>query len=578
MVLIEAMVALVVMAAGILGIAKLNTFFIEVSGQAKSRTQAVQLAEGKLEELRSLMVRSQFEAIAGDCDSVYGMSASDVQSTAFERCWTITPETITEDDDHAEISVLVSWTDRMNIEQAVDVRSVVAWDDPGKAVALVKPGEGVGSHAETPTGRARLGDGTRTVDNTVTPNADGLRQQQDTDNIWRLVDSNGNVLLTATREDERFSEIAGNVYIDQNNLSSLNNEDVYIVISDASFCSMTPEKNPVTPTPPPYYQSPSTVYRTFSYRCYVGANWFGNIGVIRTDSANTNDRVCLGDPAVTAVATDVKSDNRHPALGTSRMYRGYVSAGAFFKSTGIGVQSSDTSDYTAALYDGHDFLLTRITGNPVDADCSAKLRLYDNVSPTYVPFSTEADNPRNHRKLDPADSGSLAPTETAYLQGNSVDVVLGNPGKFFCFTTTCPDPLPNAAAPEITINITGTVTRNPTTGSGKPTIESMTTNSGGSCTPLPSWSGSAAVSDVYTCSFTGAGFTGGSWSGAITVTTGSDNFVCQTATSGTASPLPAAPSTATATTYTFNFTGQSISAGNSTFNFAIGGTAANCVP
>ncbi|KON79980.2 hypothetical protein PA01_16230 [Azoarcus sp. PA01] len=571
MVLIEAMVALVVMAAGVLGIAKLNTFFIEVSGQAKARTQAVQLAEGKLEELRSLMVRSQFDAIAGECDSVYGMSASDVQSTAFERCWTTTPDPITEDDDHAEITVLVSWTDRMNVEQVVDVRSIVAWDDPGKAVALVKPGEGAGSHAETPTGRAQIpGNTVPPITSGFTPTVDGLRLKQ-IDDKWHLADSTGKVVLVATRDDEQFSQIAGNVYIDQNNLSSLTNEVVYVVISDASFCSMTPAKNPASPSALTNYDT-GTIYKYFSYRCYVGANWFGNIGVVRTDSANTNDRVCLGDPAVTAVASTVKSDNRHPTLGSSRMYRGYVSAGAFYKSTGIGVQSSDTNDYTEAVYDGHDFLLTRITGNPVDSDCSAKLRLYDNTSP-YQPFSTDAVT---HTGFQP-DSDTLDATETAYLYGGSDTVVLGNPGKLFCFTTTCPDPLPNAATPEITISITGRVTRSPTTGSGKPTTVSMSTNSGGNCTP-PSWSGNDAESSLYTCSFTGAGFTGSSWSGAITVTTGSGNFVCQTATTGTASPLPAAPSTATATTYTFNFTDQSISAGSSTFNFGIGETADHCVP
>lgn len=566
MVLIEAMVALVVMAAGILGIAKLNTFFIEVSGQAKSRTQAVQLAEGKLEELRSLMVRSQFEAIAGDCDSVYGMSASDVQSTAFERCWTITPETITEDDDHAEISVLVSWTDRMNIEQVVDVRSVVAWDDPGKAVALIKPGEGVGNHAETPTGRAKIPANTvPPITSGFTPTVDGLRLKQ-IDGKWHLADSTGKVVLVATRDDEQFSQIAGNVYIDQNNLSSLTNEVVYVVISDASFCSMTPAKNPASPSAPTNYDT-GTIYKYFSYRCYVGANWFGNIGVVRTDSANTNDRVCLGDPAVTAVASDVKSDNRHPALGTSRMYRGYVSAGTFYKSRGIGVQSSDTNDYTEAVYDGHDFLLTRITGNPTDADCSAKLRLYDNTNP-YDPFSTDAVT---HTGFQP-DSDTLDATETAYLYGDGDTVVLGNPGKFFCFTPTCPDPLPNAAAPQIIINVTGTVTRSPASGSGKPTLASMETNSG-SCTIS---GGNGNNPFTYTCSFTGLGFTGGAWSGTIVATTSTGEYICPTGTSGSALPLPSAPTSATQNTFTFNFTNQSVDAGNSTFNFKIGTTAGDC--
>lgn len=578
MVLIEAMVALVVLAIGVLGIAKLNSYFIEVSGQSKARAQAVQLAETKLAELRSLMVKTQFddEIVAGS-DTAYGYSADGVQATAFQRSWT----TAASGAEGKEITVNVSWVDRFNKNQQVSVNSVVAWNDPAKAVALIEGTAGAGSHAKTPTGRAKLGEGTMTVDAGITPNSDGLRQQQGDDGKWRLVRADGVVLLTATEEDERFSEIAGNVYIDQASLSSISNNAVYIVISDASFCSMTPAKT-TAPTAANALSNLNTgsVFKYFSYRCYLGAAWYGNIGVVRVDNANTNDRVCVGDPAVSTVSSSVKSDNRHPSLGTARMYRGYKANGAGYLSTGIGINSS--GQYSQAIYDGHDFLLTRITGNPSDADCATKLRLYDGTAP-YQPFSTcgggscsgEIYDAQIHTNTD-----SLPATETAYLNGGNT-IVLGNPGKFFCMTTTCPDPLPNEPAPQITIHVIGTISRSPATGGGKPTLSTANpspelTTSSGSCL-VTGGTGNNAYN--YDCSFTGLGFTGGTWSGTMRVNLSAANeYLCSAGVNGgtTTTPPPAPGPSAPVQDYTFNFTNQSVDAGNTTMNFKIGTTLGDC--
>ncbi|HJV25672.1 MAG TPA: hypothetical protein VJ673_08290 [Aromatoleum sp.] len=563
MVLIEAMVALVVLAAGVLGIAKLSAYLMDINGQAKARTQAVQLAETKLAELRSLMVKEQFTAITAlaqnSAETLYGYSGNNVQSTQFRRWWTVANSGT----EGRAVEVFVSWTDRTNAAQQVVVRSVVSWDDPASAVAVVKGTSGAGSYVSSPTGRAKLGgDGPITIPPGSTPGSDGLYKLQGDDGHWRLADASGNVLLTATTAGEELSQIEGNVYIDQANLRSLGNATVYVVISDASFCSMTPAKNQALAN----FDS-GTVYKYFSYICYVGANWYGNIGVVRTDNANTNDRVCVGDPTVTAISYSTKTDNRHPALSTIRMYRGYSGTSPTYQSTGIGVQAGA---YTGARYNGHDFLLTRISGQPADADCSAKLQLYDNAAP-YQPFGTCATGGGCPNESYDATVHTPA-TETAYLYGGNT-VVLGNPGKFFCFTASCPESVSLEPPTPITINITGTVAQRPTNGQ-TPTILSMVTNSG-TCTP-PTFSGNGATSNNYSCAFTGVGFTGGTWTGSITVTVDSGQYICSTDVTGTASPLPAAPTSPVQNSYTFEFTNQSVNAGNSTLNFKIGKTAADC--
>lgn len=548
--LIEALVALVVLAVGILGIAKLNALFIEVGGQAKARTQAVQLAESKLEELRSLMIKSQFDGISAmpqaSSETIYGFSANNVQSTRFSRWWTVAGAGT----EGRSIEVFVAWADRSNLTQQVAVRSVVAWDDPGKSISLMHGGSGAGRYAQTPTGRAKLGEGTMPVDTTISANPDGLRTQRGVDGKWRLVDAEGNVLLTATLPDEKFSEISGNVYIDQQNLAALANSKVYVVISDASYCSMMPAKQAGSSLS---NLGDGRVFKYFSYKCYVGADWYGNIGIVRTDNANTNDRVCVGDPGVETVAYSLKSDNRHPALSTIRLYRGYVGSSGSYRSTGIGVQDGA---YTAATYDGHDFLLTRITGQPVDEDCRGRLKLYDSTWP-YEPFSTDA---QNHVPL----------TETAYLYGIDTRAdsdYFGTPGKFFCFTQSCPEDVTLEPPTPITIHVTVSVTLSAAKGN-KATLPSLGTNSG-NCVYSTS-------SKTFDCEFTGAGFTGGTWSGALVVTTAPDDYVCPGNTSGTVSPLPQGPSTPIPNTYTFELENQAVNAGKSTFNFKIGDLPTDC--
>ena len=514
MVLIEAMVALVVMAAGILGVAKLNTFFIQVSGEAKARTQAVQLAEGKLEELRSLMVKTQFTNIAGGSDQPVGHSATDVASTQFQRTWTVTnngPE-------GRALTVSVSWVDRIGTTQLVNVRSVIAWNDPAKAIAVVQGNDESGQYAKTPTGRAFLGEGTMDVGDGPDEGG-GLRQQQGDDGKWRLVDSTGKVLLTATEENEAFSIIEGNVYIDQQHLDSLSMDNAFVTISDASVCSKV-VADPVATLP----ATGSAIFKYFSYRCYVGAAWYGNVGIVRTDNANANDRVCVGDPNVTPVSYSTDSASRHPALSNARMYRGYHdNGGGNFSSTGIGIDSN--GDYTAATYSVQHFLLTRINGNPVDTDCEAKLERFSTANPN-VPFANSN-------------------------------------GKFVCLSPTCPSPLPAGAAPAISITVEGDIDR----GTGqKPSVTSMSID-GGTCQVLGSGNN---FGDSYQCTVVLAGWTGSTWDGTMTVTT--DGVVCTNGASGAGIP----PSGNPAGSGTFTFTNQSVDIATVTQSFKLRNVATAC--
>lgn len=514
-VLIEAMVALVVMALGILGVAKLNALFIEVGGQAKARTQAVQLAESRLEQLRNMVVEGQFIAIADGSDSITG------QTAVFSRSW----EVVSNGTDGVAVSVLVSWTDRTG-NQAVTVRSVIAWDNPAKAGVVAKGDSNAGQYAHAPTGRAYLGEGTMPVDSTVTPDASGLREQQGDDGRWRLVDQAGKVLLTATDENERFSVIEGNAYIDQQLLSSLAGsgveqklDKVFVVISDASVC------NKVVTSPVSTLQTANgtTIYHYFAYRCYVGANWYGNIGIARTDNANTNDRVCLGDPNVAAVSYETNSASRHPVLASARMYRGYRASGGTYFSTGMGIAANGT--YTAVTLANQQFLLTRITGNPSDADCKGRLEQLSTASPN-VPFG-------------------------------------GNRGKFVCLSESCPSPLPSGGAPGVTsITIAGEVIRRSSGDDTAPTLTGVSMD-GATCT---------VTSDSYSCTMVLEGWTGSTWSGTMTVTT--DGYVCSGGTSAEGAATP--PAGNPAGSGIFVFSSQPVDVSTVMQQIELGASSADC--
>lgn len=571
--LIESMVAVVLIAVGMLGVFKLNAYFMASTAEARTRLVAVQLAQAKLEQFRSHVRQDQLSLLE-DSDAapeaIFGY-AGEQQAVAFSRWWTVTMHELDGRSVGATVDVYVRWTDRNgNTDQGattvgpntVRVSTELQWVDAAK-VAIVPVGRAsAGLYATPPTGRARvpiagLDPLTATVETSVTPDAAGLRVQTTADGRSMLVDGSGKVLLIATKPAEPLSWIGGRIYVDQSSLSAITNEEIYIVISDASYCSMLPAKaaSGSSPTQLVAYPTASTnnpKYRYMDYRCYVGAAWYGGIGAIRIGRANANDRVCVGDPAVAVVARSVKSDNRHPMLGNIRTYRGYVAIAAdttglpAYASTGIGIRSDGS--YVPGRYDGHDFLLTRLSGNIADADCGPPMLRYDASAP-HEPFSTDAVQ---HEPV----------TETAYLAGGTYQ--LGSPSNFFCLSVSCPE---NVTTTPVVYETSITVTVNliPSTGSPKASITSLSTGSG-QC---------KASGGSYICTFTGTGFTGDTWDGELTVVTAAGQYVCPKV-SGDFMPMPAGPQQPTLDTFRFLVLDQPIDRATASFSFTVGATAANC--
>lgn len=125
--LIEVLIALVVLAGGIVALIKFQAHLSQNRGIINQQSEAVQIAESKLEELRHFSVltttpgATAYDDISGGSTNVAGVSAT------YSLSWTVTDNT---DPPHKVIVVTVSWTDPAGSAQSVMLTTIVAPADP----------------------------------------------------------------------------------------------------------------------------------------------------------------------------------------------------------------------------------------------------------------------------------------------------------------------------------------------------------------------------------------------------------------------------------------------------------------
>jgi type IV pilus modification protein PilV len=125
--LIEALISFVIIAVGMLGLARFQGASLERNADSKARTEALNLAQARLEGLRNLRGEADFQtrlAAGTNSDSVEGGHA------IFSRAWDITRDGTF---DRAVVDVTVSWSDAEGISQSVNLASVVSEVRPEKS-------------------------------------------------------------------------------------------------------------------------------------------------------------------------------------------------------------------------------------------------------------------------------------------------------------------------------------------------------------------------------------------------------------------------------------------------------------
>jgi Tfp pilus assembly protein PilV len=488
--LTEGLVALVVLTVGLLALFNFQAGLLSSGAEAKARTEALQLADSKLGELRTQggLAYGTQAAFVSDASNLFGNTSTPGSETVsgtnadFTVSWAATDET---GPVRKNVVVTVAWTDKDGAKQ-VQLDGDIRWRDPALGVALVaKTLPGGGGIAE-PIGTAEYSDESYVPGSipsgTPNTNADGSSDgtqiyYNSTQSRYELIDSTGDILLVSSQP---FSIIEGRIIVDAG--MSVNLDWLRAGAPDVSWCTTTHN----TPGDDEISYDGTTVFKYVSYRCYMGSGWSGQIGPQqpdqdstqspKPDAWNTNDRSCVGEPGVTDNGTDT---SRHPQLSFLRTYRGYT---PLVNNDGERQYDGDGNRlyYISGLSQGEtftdqDFYLNTIT-NPTDSDCG-----------------------------DDTDGMAQGDTLTGYTSE-----FLDNPGAFVCLTASCPDDAltrstGNAVTSAQTLAITGNISGG--------TIASIITSDGDACT---------VNADDYSCDVydLGAG-----WSGYIDATAASGSVI-----------------------------------------------------
>jgi len=132
---IEALVALAVVAFGLIGVAGLHALMSRNADVAKQRSEAVRLAQQQIESMRSYTTI----AAAGGQPSWDGLANGADNTTTnatFARAWTIAGSA---SDPMRRVSVNVTWTDRAGDTQQLTLNSVISKTDPADSGLLGFP-------------------------------------------------------------------------------------------------------------------------------------------------------------------------------------------------------------------------------------------------------------------------------------------------------------------------------------------------------------------------------------------------------------------------------------------------------
>jgi len=122
--LLEALIAALVVALAMLGLARLQGVTLINSGDSRMKTRALNLAQDKIEELRSFANKDTYTGMASGNDAPTSYAGD---NSSFARTWTITscPNSV----DCKKVGVRVNWTDPKGETQTVALTSYIASGD-----------------------------------------------------------------------------------------------------------------------------------------------------------------------------------------------------------------------------------------------------------------------------------------------------------------------------------------------------------------------------------------------------------------------------------------------------------------
>lgn len=353
--LIEALIAALMVAVGLMALTAMQGGLMHSSGENKTRSEAVKLAESKLEELRNNISKANYDDIASSAadESINGSNST------FTRSWTVTDAVNPE---RKNVNVQVSWGN--GADEIVNMVSEVSWGNPGKATDYATDGNGLAGKSPSPNNNSSSAAGTQfNLDeiNGETPLNDGssLLKYTDAGGYIYLLDSSGNALIRFnggiihTIKGNVWEGVVGNGRNPSISLRALT--DYPVTFSDLAYCVF-----PVTQGESDYIcyfggdctnggsgcvnQNNSVSYEA------VDGGWYGKVGLIESGSSSFhNKKVCF--------AEDIAGSGVETATTTARLY----STRRLDASNNV-----DTTEGINQSFACQDFLVVDQTGNSND--------------------------------------------------------------------------------------------------------------------------------------------------------------------------------------------------------------------
>lgn len=515
--LIEAMVAFVVVAAGVLGVLKINASLLASTGQSKARAEAVALAQDRLERARDFNLQTTCadpSLVTSAEETFTGINEAFVIKVTFNdiKIDNNSDGDVNDDGEFVgkDVSVCVRWRSGTCTPgvagDRVLLNSRIACTGSGTSAQIGQSGtqNRNGGFLKTPAGRATAGtnidynsqSGDTQLGTTDTTFKTKTIRRSNGDLILVSTDTNKILLITKKLSCEtqapEYSTIRGKILLQsQGGSPIIPTANLFPLISEGAVCRLD-TANILTNK---YPSSGTTEYFWADYKCYVGAEWWGNIGVVSTESGNGDTvakRACTGNSIGATLSNNIYS--KHPQLSGSRAYRGYrvdVHDSTTIETVGIGETSTKNTACTASegrtVYNNtsqhfvnHNFAVWTINGTINDSQCNTIAtagRVNDNInseSPTVV-------------------NGEL--------------VAHHNPGKYYCMSNvdgvSCEYATGGGSTIPTTI-ISGTIERG--SGNNKATISGIE-QIGADCTATDWASQANASTYTYSCTL--------NWSGSI---------------------------------------------------------------
>lgn len=132
-ILLEALIALLLLAVGLLAGLRLASATLASSAEAKAHAFAQYYAADKLESLRALIAAGEYQRTA--CPGAGSLLVSSeapeqttVQGTIFSRSWQVTPQCTPS---YRVLRVEVTWQDKAGPHR-VELASLLTWSDPAR--------------------------------------------------------------------------------------------------------------------------------------------------------------------------------------------------------------------------------------------------------------------------------------------------------------------------------------------------------------------------------------------------------------------------------------------------------------